>query len=288
MKDTYLDKKDRLKVPLTPAKATIVAIVVLITVFAPVWPAFVEAGFVLEPAHRAVIRAEVPGIVTQVLATENESVSAGTPLIELENLSLQSEAAETRAALSVASARAVSAALRYADFGRAERERQASAARDQSLAERMAHLELSSPIRGVVVTPRLKDLQGRYVEAGTKVAEVADLSTMVARIYVPEFGMRDVRTGTSVKLRVSSRIVPISGILSSLSPVSSEIDPALTEKAQLSGIVPPPYYVGLVYLANNGRLLDGMTGTAKVYVRRRSVAEMLARFTRDLLERRFW
>ena len=38
---------------------------------------------------------------------------------------------------------------------------------------------------------------GAYLKSGTEVAEVADLSTMTARIYVPEFSMRDVRLGAS-------------------------------------------------------------------------------------------
>ena len=44
----------------------------------------------------------------------------------------------------------------------------------------------------------MHDLLGAYLKAGTEVAEVADLSTMTARIYVPEFGMRDVRMGAPV------------------------------------------------------------------------------------------
>lgn len=288
MKDMYLDKNDRFKAWLTPARASMLAVVALAVLFAPLWPDFVQARFVLEPEYRAVIRAEVPGTVVRVFASENEPVSAGSPLVQLENLSLQSEAAETEAAFRVASARAVSAELHYTDLGRAERELQASAARDQMLSERLAHLKLSSPIRGVVVTPRLEDLQGKYLEAGSAVAEVADLSTMVARTYIPEFGMRDVHVGASVKLQVRSQIVPIAGILNSVDPVSSETDPDLSEKDQLSGIVPPPFYVGSVYLPNDGTLRDGMAGTAKIYVCRRSVAEVLARFTRDLVERRFW
>ena len=56
-----------------------------------------------------------------------------------------------------------------------------------------------------MTTPRLHDLLGAYLKPGTNVAEVADLSTMTARIYVPEFSMRDVRLGAPVRLHGASQ-----------------------------------------------------------------------------------
>lgn len=162
------------------------------------------------------------------------------------------------------------------------------AERRRLFADQLAHLQVTSPIAGIVVTPRLNDLLGSYVGAGTQIAEIADLSSMIARIYIPEFGMRDVRIGTRARLQVQSRLVPISGTLASVAPLSSAIDPGLIERAQLSGIVSPPFYVGSVTLENDGTLREGMTGTAKLFVRRHSPAEMMWRFARDLVQRRFW
>jgi multidrug resistance efflux pump len=262
--------------------------VILVVLFAPLWPDFVEGRFLLEPSRRAVIRAEVAGVVDRVMVSENQSVTPGSPLLRLHNLQLESEAAQANAKFREVSARAIDAGMRYADFGPAERERQETAERNNAIAGRLARLQLTSPIAGVVVTPRLEDLLGTYVEPGTAIAEVADLSTMTARIYIPEFGVRDVRVGTRVRLHAESRATPISGTLASIEPLSSEIDPALTETAKLSGIVHPPFYVGYVSLQNDGTLREGMSGTAKLFVRRRSPAEMMARFARDLVERRFW
>ena len=100
--------------------------------------------------------------------------------------------------------------------------------------------------------------------------------------------MRDVRIGTMVRMQMPSQIAPISGVLDSVDPLSSQIDPALAEKSQLSGIVAAPSYVGFVNLRNDGSLRAGMTGTAKLFVGRRSLVEMAARFARDLVESRFW
>jgi len=287
MKDVYLDKKDRLRAWFTTPRIVGVSAVGLLLFLAPLWPDFVEGRFVLEPARRAVIRAEVPGVVAQVLAEENQPVASGTVLIRLHNLQLESVAAQAAAGFSEASARATDASLHYSDFGRAEREREEMAERYGVLNDQLAHLQVTSPIAGVVVTPRLDDLVGSYVGAGEQIAEVADLSSMVARIYIPEYGIRDVRIGSRVRLQLGSRFLPISGSLASVAPLSS-IDPGLVEKAQLSGIVPPPFYVGSVKIENDGTLREGMTGTAKLFVRRRSPAAMLWRFARDLVQRRFW
>ena len=288
MKDIYLDKKDRVRMWFTPARLAGCSLLLLFVLFAPLWPDFVEGKFVIESANRTVIRAEVPGVITDVLVSENQHVAPGTSLIRLRNLDLESEAARANARMHEASARATTAALRYADFGPADRERQESAAQARILSGRLSELELKSSIHGVVLTSRLHDKVGEYVEAGSEVAEVADLSSMRARIYIPEFVVRDVHVGSSARLHVGSRLTPVSGTLAELQPTSSTIDPTLTEKEQLSGIVPPPFYVGLVNLQNDGFLAEGMTGTAKILVRRRSPAEMLGRFVRDLVERRLW
>jgi putative peptide zinc metalloprotease protein len=288
MKDVYLDKKDRLREWFTTTRIVVLSAVALLLFVAPLWPDFVEGRFVLEPERRAVIRAEVPGVVAQVFVSENQPVTSGTALLRLQNLQLESEAAQAEASFREASARATNASLHYADFGRAEHEREEMAERHRVLADQLAHLQVTSPIAGIVVTPGLKNLLGSYVEAGMQIAEIADFSTMIARIYIPEFGMRDVRIGTRARLQVQSRLVPISGTLASIAPLSSSIDPGLIEKAQLSGIVAPTFYVGSVKLENDGTLREAMTGTAKLFVRRRSPAEMLWRFARGLVQRRFW
>ena len=288
MKEVYLDKKDRVRAWFTPVRLVVCSTVVLAILFAPLWPDFVVGRFVLEPAHRAVIRAGVSGVVEQVLVREGQPVTSGMTLVRLRNLQLESDAAQATARFRESSARALNAELRYADFGRAERERDDAAEQSRVFAGQLKNLQLTSPIAGVVVTPHLQDLLGDYVDAGTQVVEVADLQTMTARIYIPEFGMRDVRVGAAVRLQVPSQIFPISGVLDSVDPLSSQIDPTLAEKSQLSGIVSAPSYVGFVSLRNDGTLREGMTGTAKLFVRRQSLATMATRFARDLVESRFW
>ena len=288
MRTVYLDKKERVLAWFTPVRVAVFGVAILAMLFAPLWPEFVEGRFALEPLRRTLVHTEVPGTVAEVLSDEGQFVAAGAPLLRLRNLELESAAALAGADLRNASARAVRAGMSYENFGPAEHERRQSTVRQQSFAEEIKHLEVTSPIGGIVTTPQLHDLLGTYLKAGTEVAEVADLSTMRARIYIPEFSMRDVHLGAPVRLHAESQFRPWSGTLVSLAPASSLIEAGLIEKAQLEGIRAPRFYVGNVELQNRGDLREGMRGNAKIQVGRRSAAEFTWRFARDLVGRRLW
>src|SRR5215469_7249004 len=94
MKMLYLDKKERLRAWFTPFHIAAVGAGLALILFLPVWPDFVEAPFLLAPAHTAVLRATVPGSVIAVSVQEGDRVRAGTPLVRLENLELESRSAQ--------------------------------------------------------------------------------------------------------------------------------------------------------------------------------------------------
>jgi len=288
MRIVYLDKKERVKARLTRPRIAAFSAVALLVVMLPIWPDFVAGRFVLEPAHKAQIRAAVAGRVTRVLAREGQSVAAGQPLLELSNLQLESAASDADADLHLASDQVKLALLRYGDFGPAEYKRQGMAERNRTLADQLALLHIASPIPGMVVTPRLDDLLGTYLESGAEVAEVADPSIMSARIYIPEFGMRYVRLGYKVRLQLESYGMPLTATLAAVGPASAAVEPGLIPQDQLKGITPPRFYVGSAMLANTGNLREGMTGTAKILVDRRSLAGFTWMFVHDLVDRRIW
>jgi putative peptide zinc metalloprotease protein len=288
MRTLYLDKKERTIAWFTPFRAALLSAMVLALLFAPVWPAFVSGRFVLEPVRRTLVHTEVAGTVAEILTGEGQPVAAGEPILRLTNLDLESATALAGADLRNASARATQAGMHYENFGPAEHERQQSSERHRSLTEETKHLQVVSPIEGTVTTPRLHDLLGAYLKSGTEVAEVADLSTMTARIYVPEFGMRDVRLGAPVRLHAESEFKAWSGTLASLAPAPSAIEAGLMESENLEGLRPPRFYLGNVELQNRGDLREGMSGDAKILVGRRSVAGYIWHISRDLVGRRMW
>lgn len=289
MRIVYLDKKERMKAWLNRPHVAVISAVTLVVVFLPVWPDFVVGRFVLEPLRRASIHASVAGRVTRVLAREGQSVQAGQSLIELSNLQLESAAAGADADLRAASDQVNLALVRYGDSGPAEYKRQEMAERNRGLVGQVALLHVISPIAGVVVTPRLDDLLGAYLESGAAIAEVADPSIILARIYIPEFGMREVRPGSRVRLQAQTYALPLRATLSAVAPTSALAEPGLIPKDQLKGITPPRFYVGTAILTNSeGKLREGMTGTAKIFVTRRSAAGFAWVFIHDLVDRRIW
>src|SRR5437868_6698128 len=66
MKTVYLDKKDLLRAWVVRPRVALAALFILVALFAPVWRETVQGRFLLEPARRAIVRAEVPGTVAEL------------------------------------------------------------------------------------------------------------------------------------------------------------------------------------------------------------------------------
>lgn len=288
MKLVYLDKKERVRAWLTPGRIAVLCVTVLILLFAPVWPDFVQAPFLVQPAHRYPVRTTVPGVIEHVSVQEGEHVAAGSLLLRMRNLELESAAAQAASDLASASARATQASLRYEGLAAAEQERQQLSDKSRILAEKLGKLNVTSPISGTVMTAHPDNLTGSSPDEGDFLMEVADTSEVSARLYLPEFALHDVHLGAPVRLLVIGGFQPFSATLSSLSPAAVPVAEGLIPKQQLQGLNPPRYYLATAMLRNDGNLRDGMTGSAKVFVQRRSVVGFTWRFISDLANRKVW
>jgi putative peptide zinc metalloprotease protein len=284
----YLDKKERVWSWFIPLRLVALGTALLLLLLLPICPDFEDGSFVLEPARQAIVHASVRGRVLQVFVDEGQRVIAGQPLANLENLDLESNLARVRADFRAASARAIQSQLLYRNFGAAEHERLRLLQEDRSLTEEAARLKLVSPIAGVVATARLRDLQGASLEEGATVVELIDDSALRARIYIPEFAMHDIRVGAPVRLRVASRLLPVDGMLRSISADWAPFDPSFGQKEQLAGINPPRFYMAECWMGPAADLRPGMTGIAKIRIGRRSIGSFTLRFIGELIGRRVW
>jgi multidrug resistance efflux pump len=284
----YLDKKERVWAWLKPWRMAALVAVALLLLFPPIWPDFQDASFILEPVRRASVHAAVSGKVTHVFVKEGQKVVAGQPLIDLENLDLQSTLAKLKADLREASGRATQNQLRSSNYGSAERERQRLLEEERVSTEEASRLQVISPISGTITTPRLADLAGADLEEGAALMDLVDDSTVRARVYIPDFAMHDIRLGSPIRLRAPSRLRPISGTVRAISPDWVPLDPSLGQKEQLAGINPPRFFALEASLDSSDGLRPGMTGTAKIQVGSRSLASFAWRFGRDLVKRRLW
>ena len=289
MRLLYLDKKERVKAWFTLAHTAAVVSVALLVLLLPLWRETVQGRLVLEPAQRAVVRIEVPGTVIETDAQEGQQVSPGAPLLRLQNLELESEAARVAADLRLASARAFQAQMQYADYASAESHRQELAARDQTLQEKLTRLTVSSPIDGIVVTPRVQDLLGMYLPAGTEAMEIVDTSRLQARVYVSEPDIGKVRIGAPAALRLDAFASSILGNVSFLAPASSPAEKGLFDAQEYKALQTSRHYVVKIAVLNPGdRLKDGFTGTAKIFFRRRSIFGFAWQSVNDFIRRKLW
>jgi len=289
MRDFYLDKKQSIRGWWTLPRRVAAGAFVLLALFTPVWRNTVRGRFVLEPQRRALIRATVPGQVTEVQTEEGSPIAAGAPILRLRNLKLEADADRSRADLSLAQANTRQAQLNYADLGRARNEQASQSERYRSISQQVAVLQVLSPISGVVMTPRIRNLVGSFVTEGTGLAEVADVQTLQARIFIPDFEIRKVVLGAPASLKLEAQFRPILGRIVSISPTPLEVASGLLPAEQYRGIAPPPYYVATVLVPNvQGVFRSGMSGDAKVEVTGRSLGWFMWQGVHEFVRRRIW
>ncbi|HSC44485.1 MAG TPA: efflux RND transporter periplasmic adaptor subunit [Candidatus Acidoferrum sp.] len=289
MKLVYLDKKERVRAWFTSHQPLMIAAVLVIFLFLPLWHETTAGRFVLEPASQAVVRARVPGVVESVSVSEGAFVKEGEPLATLRNLPLQSGLAEARAHYVVAAGRAAAAQQRYENVGMTANERDRLGVRAQMMSLKAGDLFLTSPVSGVVLTPRARDRVGSFVTEGTELFQVADLKALRARIYVSEYDMHKVHETAPAKLQIDGSVGIRRSAASAVTPVSYENDPALAEQVKFKGLHPPQFYVVSLSVSNDdGALRPGMTGTARIYGRRASLAWLGFESLRGVLGRKIW
>ncbi len=289
MKTLYLDKKERVRQRLLTPRAAFVGVLVALLLFVPFWPETRSGRFSLEPVHKASVHAVVPGEVVSVFPVEGQFVSAGAPLVSLRNSELEERAARIASELQVASLRATQARLRYADYSREDRERESLQQQSIAVTSQLSALHLTSPISGVVITPRLSDMAGSYVESGTLLLEVADVSVLRARIYLPEFDLRDVRAGETVSLKMDSSFARLHSRVVEVAPSASGMEPGLAPVEGYKGLTGVDFYGVTALIPNpDGQLRAGMSGTAKILIGRRSLVRLAAKHVRDFVDRKVW
>jgi putative peptide zinc metalloprotease protein len=265
------------------------ALIVLSVLAIPVFTKTVQARFILEPAQRALVRAEVPGTVVEVLIHEGQAVDRDAPVLRLRNLNLESQQASAEAELRHARSRYANAQNRYAGMAATQQDVQQTNEKSQVLAREMKQLELRSPIAGNVVSSIPQDLLGSRLAAGASAIEIADLSSLRARIFVSEAEMRDVRLGQRVSLRLDSTFQSLAGVVGEIGQSASEIEPGLQPTPAYKGLAPPHYYAVTVSLSNRGNnLLYGMSGTAKIRTERRSMLGLAGNDVYDFVRRKVW
>jgi hypothetical protein len=274
-------RRERMHLRLTRIQQAIVAGVAFV-LFIPPLPFKVPGDFLLEPGKRASLRSKVDGKVSQVLVREGDSVKTGEVLAVLENPEVEANSAVLLQELTLARSN-----LRTNQFLN-DLERGAQAGRDQlrfqtELAvarERKNALQIRAPFDATVTSANLEQKLGEFLPAGNEFCQIVDRETVHARIFIRDWDLAEVRPGAAAQLKVLAfPFRTYSGKVVKILPAASMDRPvAQPEKLERMGHELTNYFALVVDLPNpDGSLQEGMTGTAKISGRHRSIAWQLTR-----------
>lgn len=289
MKFLYLDKKDRIRSWFLGKNGWIAGVAAVLLFVVPIWPESTDGHFVLETVNRAIVRNTVGGTVADVLVGEGAAVKAGQLLVRLRNLPLQSKFDEGGAQLEMASKRASQATIQYANLGPALQEREQLRKRVRELEYEVNHLDVLSPMDGVVLSPRTQDLLGGYKPEGTELLEIGDTAKMKAKISVSDYDMYKVRVDSRARINVPGIAKFWTANTAAITPVSTESAPAKQDRTALKGLNVLNYYVVDLMIDNpTGELKPGMAGMARIYGPRRSLVGHFLRGAARFFGRKIW
>jgi len=247
----------------------VVTAAVLLLLLVPPFALKVTTDFTLEPAALAEIRAATPGLIEEVLVREGQAVERGAGLARLHNPNVKAQAAIVERELQLAEQRLRAAQAR----GALAEAREQSLIRDRYLAEwqeirrKREQLILRAPLAGVVTTPRLEQRVGEYLKEGDWLCTIADRSAMRARVLVLDSELEEIRPGAQARLNVRARpLESFSGRVQQILPAAALDRPVgALPGVKRHGRELYNYFAVTLEIPNpEGRLWEGMTGTAKI------------------------
>jgi multidrug efflux pump subunit AcrA (membrane-fusion protein) len=147
----------------------------------------------------------------------------------------------------------------------------------RALERRQGKLLIAGGVGGVIVTPRLKEKVGQYVHEGDLICVVEEPAVLEAEILLGEQEVGRVRPGQTVRLK--ARTLPLETLAATVERIAPA---AATEETKTHVIV----YCRLTDPPAD--LRPGMTGYARIYTGRRSIAAVLIHRVQRYVRTEFW
>jgi putative peptide zinc metalloprotease protein len=272
----------------TPRRA-VLGIIALAILFVPIVRDRENAYFVIEPTETHQVHAGVPGRVLAVYVKEGDIVHRGQVLARLQSLNSASASEEAAEQVASSQAQVFTAELHHSGLGEALAAQQAARRNSDTAREEGGQLAVAAPSGGVIATPDPESLLNRDVTTGEPLLTIADPSQLMARLYVPVSEMDHIRVGDPVSLQLSSQFSKIRGRLPTMEGSALPLPPGLLAAQEYKGIAVPTFYTTRMPLKEAGSAIQpGMSGLAKIFGRRRSLAARIVTIFANLLRTHFW
>jgi len=270
--------------------STLVAIaIVLVLLFVPFWRDREDAWFVIQPSGSATLHASIDGTVNKVFVREGEAVRAGQPLLELTSDDAASMRSNAEAETGTAHFDAFDAEMRGQSVGAAAAE-VGAALRSAGLArEAQSSLTVLAPADGIVTTRDPAALLHQDVGSGETLITLAGNGPRSVKIFVPATALDRIPPDAEVALAPPGSFSVVRMRLPPMQGEAVDLPPGLITKQDYKGVVLPTFYSARITLpASAGDLPLGLSGQARIFGERRSVAARLATVTMNVVRAHVW
>ncbi len=147
------------------------------------------------------------------------------------------------------------------------------------LEDQARRTEVTSPVSGVIITPKVKEKIGQYVNTGDLIAQLGETGKPVPEVAVSEQEVADISIGQVAILK--ARAHPETSFLGKVKMIA----PAATETEGLNRKV---FRVSIEMDQGSDLLKPEMTGNAKILVGKRPLFSILTRRIARFIRVEFW
>lgn len=187
--------------------------------------------FIVEPADRIEVRSENTGLVEKVFVREGDRVDQSQLLATIHSDSLRAYVEGLRSELAAASRRIRTDFLANdvlpLKASLEDKRRLEIALRDAE--RKLDKSQIRAPMTGTILTPRIEESEGTFIETGDFLCEIADPCQLRARVFLSQRRVGDILVGNEVELKIPSHSKQFSGRISRLSQVPYGDSPSLYE-----------------------------------------------------------
>lgn len=234
--------------------ALVLGFVAAVVMAVPV-PYSVNCDCELQPVVRRFVAAPFEGALEKAFVEVGDTVQADQLLARMDGKEVRWEQAGNAAEYERA-AKERDAHLADQEFGEAQLAKlqmERLALTTKLLDHRNEHLEIRSPIDGIVVSGELKRAEGIRLSMGQTLFEVSPLDQMIVEVEIPEAELAHVATGATATIRLEAFFgQQLDGTLKRICPRAE-----LRRKQQV--------FVGEIALPNDaGRFRPGMRGRVSI------------------------
>jgi putative peptide zinc metalloprotease protein len=247
-----------------------------------------NAYFVIEPRDSHQLHAGVPGKVLAVYVKEGDMVHGGEVMARMQSLHAASASEQAAEQVAFSQSQVFHAELQHSGLGPALVAQQAASRSSAAARDEAALLAVRAPAAGVVATSNPERMLDRDVTPGELLLTIVDPSHLVARLYLPTTEMARIHVGDTVALQLPSQFTEIRGYLATMDGSALPLPPGILPEQEYKGIAIPTFYTSRMPLRETGGMRLGMSGQAKIFGRRRSLANRMALAFANVMHTHFW